>query len=115
LSRGDERIGELLEKVWSKGAKLEDHGRNFQFSRWKEAIEELGLDEKDYLGAKSTDAELPWDMVDIGISHEYFVNELKKAKEVALTIDCRDQCIGCGMRDMVEECGKLTSDNLKKK
>lgn len=115
LSRGDEKISDLVENVWKKGARLEDHGKNFQFSRWKEAIEELNLDEKDYLGEKSTDVELPWHMVDIGVSDKFYISELNKAKEIALTPDCRNNCLGCGMKGRVKECGELISDNLKKK
>lgn len=112
LSRGDEKVGELLERVWSKGAKLEDHGRNFQFDRWKESIEELGLNERDYLGEKSTDAKLPWEMIDIGVSKNFFIKELKKAEEAALTVDCREQCHGCGMKGRDINCGNILADNL---
>jgi hypothetical protein len=112
LSRGDERIGELLEKVWSKGARLEDHGRNFQFSRWKESIEELGLDEKNYLGEKDVEAKLPWHMVDMGIPDRFFINELEKARKAALTPDCREKCYGCGMKGRIKECGELVADKL---
>ena len=112
LSRGDEKIGELLEKVWAKGAKLEDHGRNFQFSRWKEAIEELGLDENDYLGARELESELPWHMIDIGIPERFFINELKKAEKEALTPDCREKCHGCGLKGRIKECGELVADKL---
>ena len=112
LSRGDEKIGALLEKVWAKGAKLEDHGRNFQFSRWKEVIKELELDEKDYLGAKSTNIKLPWHMIDIGVSNRFYIEELRKAEESALTPDCRDNCLGCGMKGRIKECGELVSDKL---
>ena len=112
LSRGDEKIGELLEKVWAKGAKLEDHGRNFQFSRWKEAIDEIGLNEQDYLGEKETDVTLPWNMIDIGIPDSFHVKELEKARKAALTPDCREKCYGCGMKGRIKECGELVADNL---
>ena len=112
LSRGDERVGELLEKVWAKGARLEDHGRNFQFSRWQEAIEELGLDEKDYLGEKDVEGKLPWHMVDMGIPDRFFINELEKARQAALTPDCREKCYGCGMKGRIKECGELVADKL---
>jgi hypothetical protein len=52
-------------------------------------------------------------MVDIGISDKFYIDELKKAKELALTPDCRDNCIGCGMKGRIKECGELISDNLK--
>jgi radical SAM superfamily enzyme YgiQ (UPF0313 family) len=112
LSRGDYEIGALLEKVWAKGAKLEDHGRNFQFSRWQEAIEELGLDEKNYLGERDLDTKLPWHMVDMGIPDRFYINELEKAKKEALTPDCREKCYGCGMKGRIKECGELVADKV---
>lgn len=114
LSRGDKKIGDLIELVWKKGAKLEDHGRNFQFSRWEEAIKELGLNEEEYLGQRKIEAPLPWDIIDIGVDKSFHISELKKAEEEALTVDCRERCHMCGMRTREKKCGLLIAENLKK-
>ncbi|MBC2856026.1 MAG: TIGR03960 family B12-binding radical SAM protein [Cetobacterium sp.] len=108
LSRGDENIGDLIELAFRNGAKLDDYRDNYRI--WKEAIETLNIDEKKYLGARDIDAEMPWDIVDIGVSKGFLKRELKKAEEVALTPDCRETCAGCGMKGRIPECGSLTLD-----
>ncbi|WP_297598106.1 TIGR03960 family B12-binding radical SAM protein [uncultured Cetobacterium sp.] len=108
LSRGDEITGELIELAFVKGAKLDDYRDNFEV--WQEAMSDLGITEERYLGARDLDAPLPWDIVDIGVSKEFLIRELKKSEEQALTVDCREECAGCGMKKHIKECGSLTLD-----
>ncbi|MBC2851300.1 TIGR03960 family B12-binding radical SAM protein [Cetobacterium sp. 8H] len=108
LSRGDELTGKLIELAFVKGAKLDDYRDNFEV--WQEAMADLGITEERYLGARDLDAPLPWDIVDIGVSKEFLIRELKKSEEQALTVDCREECAGCGMKKHIKECGSLTLD-----
>ena len=108
LSRGDERTADLIETAFKIGAKLDDYKDNF--SIWKEAMEELNISEKDYLGARQLDATLPWDIVDTGVTKEFYIRELEKSEQQALTVDCRNQCSACGMKKYIKECGSLTLD-----
>jgi radical SAM family uncharacterized protein len=110
LSRGDEKIGDLVEMAWNKGAKLDDYRHNF--SIWKEAIDELGLNEEDYLGERSFEKELPWDILDMGFTKKFLMEELENAKIEALTADCRGTCIGCGIKGRISECGDMVADKL---
>ena len=73
-------------------------------------MEELNISEKDYLGARELDALLPWDLVDTGVSKEFYIRELEKSEKQALTVDCREQCSACGMKKYIKECGSLTLD-----
>lgn len=109
LSRGDEKIGDLILLATKKGAKLDDYRDNFNI--WKEAMEELGISEEKYLGGRELEGDLPWDIVDIGVSKEFLRRELKKGEELVLTEDCRNNCAGCGMRNRIKECGYLTLKN----
>lgn len=111
LSRGDEKIGDLVELAWKKGAKLDDHRNTSEM--WMSAIEELGLDEKKYLGERSFEEEMPWDVVDTGFTKKFLLDELKRAEELALTPDCREKCAACGMKTRIAECGSMTADKLK--
>lgn len=108
LSRGDNLTGKLIELAHEKGAKLDDYRDNFEI--WQEAMNELGITEERYLRKRELDEELPWDIVDIGVSKEFLIRELKKSEEQALTVDCREQCAGCGMKKYIKECGSLTLD-----
>lgn len=102
LSRGDERIGELVELAWRGGAKLDDYKDNFNI--WKRAMEELGMDENEYLRARDMNEELPWDIVEISVDKEFLKRELKQAENVALTPECRTKCSNCGMRKRFPNC-----------
>ena len=102
LSRGDERIGELVELAWRGGAKLDDYKDNFNI--WKRAMEELGMGENEYLRARDMNEELPWDMVEISVDKEFLKRELKQAENVALTPECRTKCSNCGMRKRFPNC-----------
>jgi radical SAM family uncharacterized protein len=110
LSRGDERIGDLVELAWKKGAKLDDYRHNF--SIWKEAMEELNLDEEDYLGERDLEEELPWDIMDMGFTKKYLLGELENAEKEALTSDCRNNCNDCGIKTRIAECGEMVADKL---
>lgn len=104
VSRGDEKIGDLVELAWRKGAKLDDYRDNF--SIWEEAMVELGIDSKKYIGERKLEDILPWDMVKIGVSKEFLKREFKKAEEVNLTPECRVKCSACGMTKIFPDCTK---------
>lgn len=104
ISRGDEKTGELIELAWRKGAKLDDYRDNFFI--WKEAMDELGIDDKLYLGARDLDGTLPWDMVKTGVSKEFLKRELEKSEKAALTPECRISCSACGMTGIFPNCTK---------
>ena len=82
ISRGDERTGDLIELAFKKGVKLDDYRDNFNL--WTEAMNELGIIPEEYLGERDLEAELPWDIVDVGVSKEFFKRELKKSEKKLL-------------------------------
>jgi len=49
ISRGDEKVGELIEAVWSEGARFDGWEENFNFELWLKKIKELNLDLDKYL------------------------------------------------------------------
>ena len=102
LSRGDERISDLIELAWKNGAKLDDYKDNFNI--WKNAIETLGIGEDEYLKHRDLDKDLPWDIVEISVDKEFLKKELKKAEELSLTPECRTKCSNCGMRKRFLNC-----------
>ena len=98
LARGDRRMGEVLKKVWEKGARLEGWNENFSYSRWMEAFNECGLELEFYaLRARNMEEILPWETVDCGVRRKYLENEYFKAQKSETTCDCRQGCTGCGM------------------
>lgn len=108
ISRGDEKIGKLILNAFQKGCKFDSWNKFFKYDMWLEAMDELGLTFDYCLRERELDEKLPWDIVDIGVSKVFYLRELEMAKKEALTQDCRDGCVGCGIKSMIEECGNLT-------
>jgi len=98
LSRGDRRIGQVLYKVWQKGAKFDSWSEYMKFDRWMEAFADCGL-RADFYNSRerSLDEILPWDHVDIGVTRKFLENEYKKALAGELTPNCMVKCSGCGV------------------
>ncbi len=64
LSRGDRRIGALIEAVWRSGARLDSWSDHFRREPWEEAIERFGIDTERIVHTPYPDeAELPWGQI----------------------------------------------------
>lgn len=111
LSRGDEKIGELIELAFKKGVKLDDYKDNYEI--WMNSLDELGLSWEKYLGKRDFLEDLPWDIVDTGVSKDFLRREYDNAKKAKLSHDCRDGCLGCGMRGRIPECGNILDEKNK--
>jgi radical SAM family uncharacterized protein/radical SAM-linked protein len=100
FSRGDERLGELLEKAFRKGCRFDGWTELLRFELWQEAMDELGINPEEYLRERETNKNLPWDNIDCGVSREFLLQERKKSAETTATADCRfANCQNCGVCD----------------
>ncbi len=97
MSRGDRRLSQLIFYAWKKGAKFDGWREFYNFDLWEETLDELELDLADYTGSKSTNASLPWEIIDPLISKQYLLKERKKAAAETTTPDCRFGCTGCAL------------------
>lgn len=98
FSRGDRKLGKLLETAWRKGCKFDSWGEHFKFRSWMEAMEECRIDPYFYANRKREyDEVLPWDHIDIGVSKKYLIRENEKAYRGEVTPNCRVNCSGCGV------------------
>ena len=96
LSRGDRRLGPVLEEVWRNGGRLEAWTDYFSFERWMQAMEKFGLDPAFYASReRSVDEVLPWDMIDVGVRKAHLVHEREMCYASQLSPDCRHQCSAC--------------------
>jgi radical SAM family uncharacterized protein len=97
LSRGDRRIGRVIEEVWKNGGKLDSWNEYFSFERWVDAFDTCGIDPKFYAcRERSEDEIMPWEMISVGVNKSYLLNERKRAYKSSITQDCRTRCTGCG-------------------
>ena len=102
LSRGDRRLGDVIEQVWRTGGRLDAWSDYFSFERWEKAFESCGLDLAWYASReRGMDEVLPWDMIDVGVRRAHLVRERERCYASVLSPDCRKQCSGCGAAKML--------------
>ncbi len=71
LSRGDRRVGRIIEQVWRDGGRFDGWSEHFSYDRWVEATEKALADEPVDLAWYTTREReyaevLPWDHLDSG-------------------------------------------------
>ncbi len=99
FSRGDRRIGRVLERAVEKGCLLDGWSEQFQFDKWMEAFADCGLDPEWYAyRRRGKDEILPWDFIDAGVTKSFLWREKERAERAEVTPDCRKGCQGCGLR-----------------
>ena len=103
LSRGDRRLGPVLEEVWRNGGRLEAWTDYFSFQRWMDAMGSHGLSVSFYAEReRDADEILPWDMIDVGVRKDHLKREREKCYTSTLSPDCRHQCSACGALRLME-------------
>jgi hypothetical protein len=80
FSRGDERIGALLETAFRKGCRFDGWSEILRFDLWQEAIAESGINPEDFTREREINEILPWDNIDCGVSREFLLEEKQKSK-----------------------------------
>ncbi len=101
LSRGDRRIGAVIETVWRAGGRLEAWSDFFRYDRWTDALSASGIDAGFYTTReRENDEALPWDHINMGVSKRFLQREREKAYLAELSPDCRHGCENCGARAM---------------
>ncbi|MCI9175226.1 MAG: TIGR03960 family B12-binding radical SAM protein [Lachnospiraceae bacterium] len=97
FARGDRRVGQVLVKAYQKGCLFDAWTESFDNQKWMEAFEESGISIDFYnLRQRSTEEILPWDFIDCGVSREFLIREWERAQKGEVTLNCRQQCNGCG-------------------
>jgi radical SAM superfamily enzyme YgiQ (UPF0313 family) len=87
LTRGDRRLGRVLEEAWKRGSKFEAWTECYSQSRWREAFEAAGLDPAWYAHrAIPFDEPLPWDHIDVGPTKAWLRDEAERAREVTAEV-----------------------------
>ncbi len=99
LSRGDRRVGKVLEQVWRDGGKFDGWSEHFSYDRWMAAAEKVGVDVGWYTTREKEESEvLPWDHLDSGLDKEWLWNDWQDALAEQDLDDCRwIPCFDCGV------------------
>jgi radical SAM family uncharacterized protein/radical SAM-linked protein len=106
FSRGDRRLGAVVERAFRLGARFDGWAEHFQPEVWRRAFREEGIDPARYAyGDWPTDRRLPWDVVDSLVNKKWLALELKRALvEGTLSICGPTDCHGCA--PFAKECVK---------
>jgi radical SAM family uncharacterized protein len=111
LSRGDRRVGRVIEAVWRDGGRFDGWSEHFSYDRWIAAAESglagTGVD-LDWFTTRERpyDEVLPWDHLDSGLDKDWLWADWEDALAVAAdpdgplgeVEDCRwTPCYDCGV------------------
>lgn len=108
LSRGDRRVGRIIEEVWRDGGRFDGWSEHFSYDRWMAATERglagTGVDIDWYtVRERQYDEVLPWDHLDSGLDKDWmwadWEDALAAAEGADIEVeDCRwTPCYDCGV------------------
>jgi radical SAM family uncharacterized protein len=99
VSRGDRRIGRVIEAVWRAGGTFQEWSEHFSLDRWTDAMHSFGLDPDWYVTRHRTrDEVLPWDHIAAGLHHDFLWDDWQAALAEHGLPDCRwTPCYDCGV------------------
>ncbi|TCP48588.1 radical SAM family uncharacterized protein [Tamaricihabitans halophyticus] len=103
LSRGDRRIGKVIERVWREGGRFDGWQERFSYQRWVDAadaeLEPLGVSLAWFTTRERDELEvLPWDHLDSGLEKEWLWADWQDALNGEEQDDCRwTPCFDCGV------------------
>ncbi|GMA18787.1 hypothetical protein GCM10025862_08080 [Arsenicicoccus piscis] len=103
LSRGDRRVGAVVEAVWRDGGRFDGWSEHFSYERWMRCaateFAKNGLD-VDWFTTRERDEDevLPWDHVDSGLDKTWLWDDWQDALSEREVDDCRwTPCFECGV------------------
>jgi len=97
-SRGDRRVGAVIERVWRAGGTFQEWSERFDLGLWEQALaaEGLSLDEVVHR-QRAADEPLPWDHISAGLHRDFLWEQWQDALGEAGLEDCRwTPCYDCG-------------------
>jgi radical SAM family uncharacterized protein/radical SAM-linked protein len=94
MARGDRRIGRVIERAWTMGARFDGWDEHFNYNLWMKAFEMEGLDPSETLGdlpLRANDGsfvQLPWDHIDSLVEKKFLAIEYEKGVNAKIAPPC---------------------------
>jgi radical SAM family uncharacterized protein len=97
-SRGDRRMGAVIEDVWRAGGTFQEWSERFDLDRWTAAMERHGLDLNwSVTRERGLDEVLPWAHISAGLHPDFLWQDWQDAGGGVVVEDCRwTPCYDCG-------------------
>ena len=97
-SRGDRRLGPVIEHVWRHGGTFQEWSEHFDLQRWQAAADACGIDiDAGVHRHRTFDEVLPWDHLSAGLHKDFLWQDWRDALDEVGLEDCRwTPCYDCG-------------------
>ncbi len=97
-SRGDRRMGAVIERVWRAGGTFQEWSERFDLSLWEAALAAEGLSTEEVCHReRAGDEALPWDHISAGLHRDFLWGDWQDALARVTVEDCRwTPCYDCG-------------------
>ncbi len=98
VSRGDRRVGAVVEHVWRHGGTFQEWSEHFDLDLWTAGLEAAGLTLEDTVYRHRAQEEaLPWDHLSAGLHKDFLWQDFEDALGEHGLEDCRwTPCYDCG-------------------
>ena len=98
VSRGDRRMGAVIEQVWRQGGTFQEWTEHFDLQLWTDALADHGMSLEDAVYRHRTEHEaLPWDHLSAGLHRDFLWQDWVDALANHGLEDCRwTPCYDCG-------------------
>jgi hypothetical protein len=98
MSRGDRRLGPVIEDVWRNGGTFQEWSEHFAYDLWMQAMERHGLSVDEFVHRHRVEHEvLPWDHLSAGLHKDFLWQDWQDALAAHGLEDCRwTPCYDCG-------------------
>lgn len=98
LSRGDRRLGAVIQRAWELGTKFDGWQEHHDHGAWVRAFAETGLDMGFYTHRpRALDEVFPWDHIDIAVKKSFLAEDYRMSLLGETRQDCRGHCFACGV------------------
>jgi radical SAM family uncharacterized protein len=98
-SRGDRRVGRVIERVWRDGGTFQEWSEFFRLDRWTDAMAAEGLPVEWFTTRHRDENELlPWEHLSAGLHRDFLWQDWRAALDEHGLPDCRwTPCYDCGV------------------
>jgi len=98
LTRGDRRLGPVIEQVWREGGTFQEWSEHFDVTKWNQAMDDHHLSIEFFTYRhREEDEVFPWDHLNAGLHKDFLWHDWRDALDELGLEDCRwTPCYDCG-------------------